>query len=109
MERKQEIAQTIYQQLGGNKFKVMTGATAMYLEEDGMYGLAVTYKMCRKSNVIKILLNGKDLYNVEFCKLKKFQKGRAVYNEKSVAKFEDVYCDQLAELFESQTGLYTSL
>lgn len=97
------VAQTILEQLGGNKFVVMTGAKNLSGDEDGL-----NFKIGRNkssANIVRInYKKGKDLYQVRFLK----------WNQKScemteVKVFEDVYCEQLKEIFESITGLATSL
>ncbi len=53
-------------------------------------------------NYIKISLNGKDLYDMEFGKI-------WGHNYKVVATHNDVYADMMHDLIESETGLYTKL
>lgn len=95
------VAKTILEQLGGNKFRVMTGAKN-FLD----HGDALSMKIGRNSsnsNYLKISLNMMDLYNVHFSKVSKMGE------EKSVKEYNDVYNDQLVEIFESHTGMYTKL
>jgi len=95
------IARTILDQLGGHKFRVMTGAKN-FLD----LGDALSMRLGRNSsnsNHLKISLNSMDLYDVRFSKwTKKFE-------EKSVKEYNNVYADSLVELFESHTGMYTKL
>lgn len=95
------VAKTILSQLGGNKFRVMTGAKN-FLD----HGNALSMRIGRNSsnsNYLKVSLNSMDLYDVHFSKLtKKFE-------EKSVKEYNDVYADSLVEVFESHTGMYTKL
>ena len=96
-----DVARIIYEQLGGNKFRVMTGAKNLLNTGDGL-----AMKIGRNSsnsNYLKITLNSMDLYDMKFCKLtRKFE-------EKSVTEYSDVYNDMLTEVFEKHTGMYTSL
>ena len=95
------VATTILNQLGGNKFRVMTGAKN-FLD----HGNALSMRIGRNSsnsNYLKITLNDSDLYDVRFSKVTKMGE------EKSVREFNDVYNDMLVEIFESHTGMYTSL
>ena len=95
------VATTILNQLGGNKFRVMTGAKN-FMD----HGNALSMRIGRNSsnsNYLKITLNDSDLYDVRFSKVTK------VGEEKSVREFNDVYNDMLVEIFESHTGMYTSL
>ena len=95
------VATTILNQLGGNKFRVMTGAKN-FMD----HGNALSMRIGRNSsnsNYLKITLNDSDLYDVRFSKVPKMGE------EKSVREFNDVYNDMLVEIFESHTGMYTSL
>jgi len=66
-------------------------------------GGGVTFKFSgnRKINYVRIRLNGKDLYDLEFIKIH----GTSV---KVKAEANDVYADQLVDTFEKNTGLYLS-
>ena len=95
------VATTILNQLGGNKFRVITGAKN-FMD----HGNALSMRIGRNSsnsNYLKITLNDSDLYDVRFSKVTKMGE------EKSVREFNDVYNDMLVEIFESHTGMYTSL
>ena len=96
-----DVANTIYRQLGGNKFRVMTGAKNMVSHE-----FALSMKIGRNktnANFMVVELNGNDLYNVTFAKLTKMGE------LKSVKEYENVYNDMLVSIFESHTGMYTTL
>jgi hypothetical protein len=70
------------------------------------HGNALSMKIGRNSsnsNYLKITLNSLDLYDVHFSKVTKMGE------EKSVKEFDNVYNDSLVEIFESHTGMYTSL
>ena len=95
------IANEIYRQLGGNRFRVMTGAKNMVSHE-----FALSMKIGRNktnANFMVVELNGNDLYNVTFAKLTKMGE------MKSVKEYENVYNDMLVSIFESHTGMYTTL
>ena len=96
-----DVANTIYRQLGGNKFRVMTGAKNMVSHE-----FALSMKIGRNktnANFMVVELNGNDLYDVTFAKVTKMGE------MKSVREYNDVYNDMLVSLFESHTGMYTTL
>ena len=96
-----DVANTIYRQLGGNKFRVMTGAKNMVSHE-----FALSMEIGRNktnANFMVIELNGNDLYNVTFAKLTKMGE------MKSVKTYDNVYNDMLVSIFESHTGMYTTL
>ena len=44
-----------------------------------------------------------DLYDMKFCQVTKN------FEEKSVTEYNNVFNDQLTEIFESHTGMYTTL
>ena len=95
------VAKTILSQLGGNKFRMMTGAKNFV-----DHGDALSMKIGRNSsnsNYLKITLNMMDLYDVHFSKVSKMGE------EKSVKEYNNVFNDMLVEIFESHTGMYTKL
>ena len=95
------VAKTILEQLGGNKFRVMTGAKNFMVFAD-----CLAMKIGRNSsnsNYLKITLNAMDLYDMEFAKLTKMGE------KKSVTEYSDVYNDMLTDVFTSHTGMYTKL
>lgn len=96
-----QVAQTILNQLGGNKFVVMTGSKN-FLASENFLRMNLT-KNKAKAKWLKITLNGNDLYTMDFFTADKN------HNIISKVKFEDVYFDQLQNLFTQATGLYTSL
>jgi|TARA_B100001079_G_scaffold27204_1_gene20715 hypothetical protein len=95
------VAETILEQLGGNKFCMMTGAKNLGGTENSL-SMRIG-RNSSNSNYLKITLNMMDLYDVKFSKLtRKFE-------EKSVTEYNDVFCDSLVEVFERHTGMYTKL
>lgn len=114
------IANEIARQLGGSRrLAMMAGAKDFFSlgeGEDYRGGLQFALKPCKfkKSgiNKIRIYLNFSDTYTVEFLKVTvpgvrkgKFHDGSV----KTVCKVSDIYCDQLMDLFEEQTGLFLTL
>ena len=93
------IAQTIAQQLG-HKALFMIGAKNLIAGKDYLQ-----MRLGRNSggwNAIKIALNGLDLYDMTFYKIRKL----TVSKEKTV---DNIYCDQMRDIIETETGLVTSL
>lgn len=91
------VAITILKQLGGKRFMVMTGAKGFLALDDGM-----AFSIPKGANGIrriKITLNSMDLYDMEFYSL----------SGKSLKKVNNVYNDQLQDIFTAETGLYTHL
>ena len=94
------IAKTILSQLGGNHFIVMTGAKNLT-----DLGNGISFKIMRnakKVTHVRITLTPLDLYKVEFLKCRGFEIS-------TISEHDMVYADQLASLFEAETGLYTYL
>lgn len=92
------VANTILQQLGGKRFTMMTGARKFTGSAD-----ALSFRLpWPRVNVVKITLTPQDTYTMEFW----YVRGTSI---RLVKKLEDVYCDQLQELFTSVTGLVTHL
>lgn len=92
------IATEILNQLGGNKFIAMTGATCY---SDGNT-LISKFKGSKIANIMYISLNECDLYDVKICKFKGV-------DLKTVKEFKGVYADMLQNIFTSTTGLQTQL
>ena len=103
-EQAKEVAATILTQLGGRKFIAMTGAKNFLALNDGEGGMRFNIPRFPgvKINLIEIVLNGCDLYDVTFSRI--FANKHTVISE-----HKDVYNDDLRPLFESETGLRTSL
>jgi hypothetical protein len=95
-------AETIIQQLGGfGKLQAMVGAINFIYSNNDKY-IAFKFKGSKKVNYVKITLNGKDLYDIEFKKLW----GNKI---KDIDSYNDVYAENLKPLFEKVTGLFLSL
>lgn len=86
------VSDTILQQLGGGRFMAMTGA---YLF---VYGPRMLRFTVPRVGVVTITLEDSDLYTVQFWR-----------HERVVKTFDFVYADRLRDVFESHTGLRTSL
>lgn len=96
-----QVAQTILEQLGGNRFVVMTGATNFVGRPDGLSfkvganGKGVTH--------VRVTLTPADVYTVEFFAI------RGTRPIKTLAIAEGVYADKLGETFAAKTGLAVRL
>ena len=115
-----DVANTIHQQLGGNRFGVMTGAKnfASHGPEKGTLG-ALSFTLPSRFakdgiNYVKVTLTGRDTYDIEFIKigprpsLKQMMAGKE-QTLTTVKKLEDIYADQLQSAFTRHTGLDTHL
>ena len=94
------IAVEILNQLGGNRFIAMTGASNFCCGEN-----LFTCKIMRNqsgANYLRIKLNSLDLYDMEFIRIH----GNTT---KVVAEKNGIYDDMLQSVFTSVTGLYTHL
>ncbi len=93
------VAEIILEQLGGNKFQVMTGAKSFVGSADS---LQFSIPTSRKINKVFIELTDLDLYNVFFYSIR----GVAV---KVIRMVDGIDATQLREVFTMTTGLETSL
>ena len=82
----------------------MVGANNFLFEGDGTFRF--NFKMSRKASLVRITLNGLDLYDVKFYKKKK---QGFIYDYVIAQEYNNVYNDQLKTLFEEFTGLYLTL
>jgi len=99
-------AEVILQQLGGNKFRAMTGAKN-FTKNDKEQSISFKIPKAKDGiNLVTIKLNSRDTYDMEFYSVRNY-KGK--YSIKIKAEYNGVYNDQLQELFTKATGLYTSL
>ena len=91
-------ATTILNQLGGNKFIFMTGATCY---SDGNT-LISKFKGSKVANIMYVTLNENDTYDIEFCKFRGL-------DVKIIKQVKGAYAEMLKRIFETTTGLKTSL
>ena len=106
------VAETILEQLGGNKFIVMTGASHL-VESENSLRMHLPKNMS-KANRLEITLTPMDTYTMRFYRYSapRLNHSKMTFtNEKvtEVAKFDDVYCDMLQEIFTQVTGMYIRL
>lgn len=96
-----QVAKTIFEQLGGKKFALMTGARNFVGHDNSL-----TFRLGRNAaSVNEVCIEydqGKDLYNMIFLKTR-------AESVREFRKFDGIYCDQLEEIFTEVTGLYTRL
>jgi hypothetical protein len=96
------VAQTILQQLGGNRFIAMTGAKN-FMGDDRMLQFSVPGNLTRdKSNKVRITLNEFDLYTLETFRVRGI-------DCKTCSSETGIYFDSLQSMFTSITGLDTHL
>jgi hypothetical protein len=98
------VANTILEQLGGRRFIMFTGAKNLVGSDNSL-----SFRLPKAKdgiNAVEIRLEPSDTYRVRFYRVGDRRTGYK-HTDKSV--HDDIYCDQLVELFERQTGLYTHL
>ena len=102
------IAGEILRQLGGRRFVAMTGARAVMRDGSALiFRLPGAGGFCKAGiNLVRIELNGQDLYDVKFQKLRRVG---GVPTVALVSEAGDVYAEDLRQVFEDHTGLRTSL
>jgi hypothetical protein len=96
---KNKVGTIIAQQLG-NKALFMIGAKNIVAGPDYLQ-----FRLGRNANswnVLKIRLNGLDLYDMTFYRIRKLK----ITSQKTI---DNIYVDQLHDIIESETGLRTSL
>lgn len=108
------VPQIILDQLGGNHFLVMTGCHHLVGDKNS---LRMTIpRNASRANRLEIILTPDDTYRMEFRRYREeylYTRNGKCYLSKivdeEVKTFDDVYFDQLQELFTQVTGMYTSL
>jgi hypothetical protein len=99
-----QIATTILEQLGGNRFIAMTGSKHFIALDDGLRMNLSRNKTT--ANRLEIILTPGDDYTMRFYQMVK--KGFD-YEVKEVKKIDMVYFDNLQTVFTNVTGMHTSL
>lgn len=98
-----QVPQIILQQLGGSKFIAMTGAKE-FIGGSEFLGFKIPKNMSTANRVTIKYFPAKDLYEINFIKSDRYG-----LNTKIVKSFDNVYADQLRDIFTSVTGMETSL
>ena len=99
-----DVAKTILEQLGGGRFIAMTGARDFLGDANSL-----KFRLPKAKdgiNCVQITLEPSDTYTVKFMRI---GDRRTMYRVTEKSVHEDIYFDQLQELFTRQTGLYTHL
>lgn len=95
------IGEIIFAQLG-SQFILMTGAKGFAIIPNGLrFNLPLGDFNRHKITAVEIHLNGMDYYDMKFFKSRK--------TDVPYSEVEDVSCDMLEDVFESETGLLTSM
>lgn len=99
-----DIARTILEQLGGKTFAVMTGAKNFAsLDTTLLFSLPGSGGFTKNGiNRVAILLNGLDLYDMVFTRVRGG-------NQTKIDERNNIYAEDLQRVFTDVTGLATSL
>lgn len=97
-----QIAQTILEQLGGNKFVIMTGAKQFVAIPNGIRFKLPANFADKGINFVVITLDSMDTYTMIFAKVRGM-------NIKPIEESYGIYCDMLQSEFKRVTGLDTHL
>ena len=107
-QESKNVAEIIIEQLGGNNFISTTGAKNLLRLNNG-----ISFKLPGKSftqnriNYVKITLNPKDTYNTYNTYDVEFGRTRGT-QYKIINTLNDIYANQLQEVFTQETGLDTT-
>ena len=114
-----QIANDIYNQLGGQKFVAMTGTKGFIWDNDTSELRMTLAKNGSKANRLYIKYNWTDdTYTMRFFYHRpshwRIDHKRQTVTEipekvQEVKQWNHIYCDQLQELFTETTGMYTRL
>ena len=107
-----KVADTILEQLGGNKFLAMTGAKNLLA--DGNTLRMTLPKNRSRANRLWITLDSNDTYTMNFFRFTAGRLNRRTYQftadkKESVKVEKGVYCDMLQKTFTAVTGMNTRL
>ena len=96
------IAQTILDQLGGQRFALMTGARSFCSGERSLTFRLPANMTRHRGSGMRIELNAHDLYDIQLFKIVKL-------TPKNVDERNMVHVEDLRSVFTDMTGLDTSL
>ena len=104
---KLQIANTILEQLGGNHFKMMTGAKNFLATDSGL-SFAIPGQGFAKAGINKlhVILDESDTYTIRAFRVRRSKGVPAV---KLIGEHSGVYNDMLPAMFTDLTGLDTRL
>ena len=95
-----KTAQIILEQLGGNKFIVMTGCKN-FVASNNSLSMQLSRNMSKATHMT-VTLTSLDLYDVKFVSCRN-------YSINTVKEYTGVYADMLQSIFTDVTGLDTHL
>ena len=101
-EERLEVANTILQQLGGNRFIVMTGAKQFVAIEQGLMFMLPARLAKLGINKVRVELDASDTYTMTTLKVNA-RRNTAIEVQRETL----THCDRLEATFEGMTGVYT--
>lgn len=107
------VAETILQQLGGQRFTAMTGSKN-YLADGNSLRMTLAKNHSKANRLTVTLDEATDTYRMHFYKYIPGHLNKKTFEwvpDKvvEVAEFDNVYCDMLQELFTQITWMYPRL
>ena len=107
------VANTILQQMGGNKFIAMTGSHH-FLSDGNTLRMQLVKNMSKANRLYITLDEATDLYTMRFFKYTAGRLNRKTYEwsadkTEEVKEYTGIYADQMQQIFTEVTGLYTHL
>ena len=107
------VARTIYEQLGGNRFVVMTGAKNL-VGDGNTLRMTLPRNGSRANRLWVTYDEGLDLYDMRFFRYRPgridIRTGKTIEEKVSDEKiYRGIFFDQLQEIFTEHTKLYTHL
>ena len=95
------IPNEIFRQLGGNRFAFMVGLKNLSYNDSAIY-FDIGRGAKNGINMVKIELTPMDDYTVTF-----YRKWGMKFSV--IKEFRGIYCDNLVEIFEGNTGFFTKI
>lgn len=97
-----QVAETIFEQLGGRRFIVMTGARH-FVADGNVLRFRLPSNFTKDGiNAVRITLNCMDTYDLVFSNVNGL-------DVTEIVTVTDIYADQLRDVFRLETGLDTTL
>lgn len=107
-EADMSVGNEMLRQLGGRRFMMMVGAKQpIWNGDENELGMKIG-RNAIGANYFVIRLNPRDLYDLRF-ESRRMNRKTYEMSVKVKAEHNDVYADQLQEIFENTTGLYTRM
>ena len=107
-EADMSVGNEMLRQLGGRRFMMMVGAKQPIWDGNKNELSMKIGRNALGANYFTIRLNPKDLYDLRF-ESRRMNRKTYEMSVKVKAEHNDVYADQLQEIFENTTGLYTRM